>query len=108
MADSPLLGAGSGPGRIVPLGPKQDPLVAVQSGTLDVSLRGFRVLRLQKAALSLDRTRISSAVSSVSVSSLPSITFPLPSFWLLPFNDPVLELQAGSCMSWPCIQLAES
>lgn len=100
MADSLLLGAGSGPDRITP---PQGP-----SRILDVSLGGVRVLRLQKAALSSNRTRISAAVSSVSVSSLPFITFPLPPFRLLPLNDPALEVQAGSCMSWPCIQLAES
>lgn len=72
------------------------------------SLMGFRVLSLQKAAPSSDRTRISSAVSSISVSSLPFFTFPLPPFQLLSFSDPVLEVQAGSCMSWPCILLAES
>lgn len=69
---------------------------------------GSRVLSLQKAALSSDITKISSAVSSISVSSLPFFAFPLPPFQLLSLSDPVLEVQAGSCMSWPCILLAES
>lgn len=69
---------------------------------------GFRALSLQKVSLSSDRTRISSAVSTMSVFSLPFFTFLLPPFQLLSLSDPVLEVQAGSCMSWPCILLAES
>lgn len=108
MADSLLLGAGSGPGRITGPRAKQDPLRALQCEVLEESLMGFRVLSLQKVVLSSDRTRISSAVSSISVSSLSFFTFPLPPFQLLSLSDPVLEVQAGSCMSWLCILLAES
>lgn len=105
MADSPLLGEGSAPGRSAPPRTKQDLLEAVQSGMLDASLRGLRVLSLQKAAF--PQAEQGAALPSVPC-PLPFITFPLPPFRLLPSNDPAQEVQAGSCMSWPCIRLAKS